>query len=265
MESSTQLRGCAEIAHDVRMVVKHTFLELAGDDEFGVRSAQNARLRSFTDSFREPRKFNDHVLQSDECASVASTGIDNEQAEEDDVFGNSQLNSFSSSIISWADACESDDDEEASVAWRPRHVQANNTVDDTGLMLSDDEKPTTPVQAPPGVWAQAQTQNFVPVCAASVPAMQQPKGPSHATARRRRARALKKRCGWQQREEGEQQPKAQCRMQNAAFMDDLDAEFDDERQLPESADAESPEFDAESWPMTHFLSGVHHASWQAQK
>jgi len=190
--TSTQVRGCAELAHDVRMVVKHTFLELVGDDEFGVRSTQNARHRSSS----EPRKLSDHMVQFDKCerTSVAST-------------------------------------------------QANDTDDDTELMLSDDEEPTTPLQAPPGVFAQAQPQSFVPVCVAFVPVMQQPVWKkSSRSARRRRARAMNR---WfrynMQGADGEQQ--------EGAFDDDLDAEFDDEWQLPES-DAESPEMDAEScWPM----------------
>merc|ERR1711908_189305 len=116
-------------------------------------------------------------------------------------------------------------------------TQANDTDDDIELM-SDDEEPTTSVQAPPGVWAQAQPQNFVPVCVAFVPVMQQPVWKkSSRSARRRRARAMNR---WfrynMQTAEGEQQD------------DDLDAEFDDEWQLP-SDDAESPEIDAESWPM----------------
>jgi hypothetical protein len=192
VESSTQIRGCAEVAHDVCMVVKHTFLELV-DDEFGIRSTQGARHRASS----EPRKLSDHMVQFDKCEmerkSVAST-------------------------------------------------QANDTDDDCELMLSDDEEPTTPLQAPPGVFAQAQPQNFVPVCVAFVPVMQQPVWKkSSRSARRRRARAMNR---WfrynMQTGEGEQQ--------EGAF-DDLDAEFDDEWQLPES-DAESPEIDAaESWPM----------------
>jgi len=192
VESNTQVRGCAEIAHDVRMVVKHTFLELVTDDEFGVRS-QNARHRSSS----EPRKFSDHVVQFGKCASEGST-------------------------------------------------QANDTDDEPELMLSDDEEPTTPLQAPPGVFAQAQTQNFVPVCVAFVPVMQQPVWKkSSRSARRRRARAMNR--WFRYNMQGEQQ--------EGACADDLDAEFDDEWQLPES-DAESPELDAESWPMTNSPSQV---------
>jgi hypothetical protein len=133
-------------------------------------------------------------------------------------------------------------------------TQANDTDNDTELMLSDDEEPTTPVQAPPGVWAQAQAQvqpqNFVPVCVAFVPVMQQPVWKkSSRSARRRRARAMNR---WfrynMQNAEGEQQ--------EGAFHDDLDAEFDDEWQTPEHADAESPEMDAECWPMTNSPSKV---------
>ena len=192
VESSTQVRGCVELAHDVRMVVKHTFLELV-DDEFGVRSTQNARHRASS----EPRKFSDHMVQFDKCEmerkSVAST-------------------------------------------------QANDTDDDTELMLSDDEEPTTPLQAPPGVFAQTQPQNFVPVCVAFVPVMQQPVWKkSSRSARRRRARAMNRWFRYNMQGEGEQQ--------EGAFDGDLDAEFDDEWQLPDS-DAESPEIDAaESWPM----------------
>jgi len=130
-------------------------------------------------------------------------------------------------------------------------TQANDTDDDdTELMLSDDEEPTTSVQAPPGVWAQAQPQNFVPVCVAFVPVMQQPVWKkSSRSARRRRARAMNR---WfrynMQSAEGEQQ--------EGAFDDELDAEFDDEWQLPEGEDAESPEMDAESWPMTNSPSQI---------
>jgi hypothetical protein len=176
------------------MVVKHTFLELVEEDEFGVRSAQNARHRSSS----EPRKFSDHVVKFDKCASVVST-------------------------------------------------QANDTDDDMELMLSDDEEQPTPLQAPPGVFAQAQTQNFVPVCVAFVPVMQQPVWKkSSRSARRRRARAMNR--WFRYNTQGEQQ--------EGAFAEDFDAEFDDEWQLPES-DAESPEIDAESWPMTHSPSEVH--------
>lgn len=42
---STQERGIAEIAHDVRIVVKHTFLDLVEDDEMPLRT----RPRSFSD------------------------------------------------------------------------------------------------------------------------------------------------------------------------------------------------------------------------
>jgi len=180
-----------ESSNQVRMVVKHTFLELVEDDEFGLRSAQNARQRCSS----EPRKLRDH-MQFDKCESAAST-------------------------------------------------QANDTDDDAELMLSDDEAPmTTAVQAPPGVWAQAQPQHFMPVCIAFVPVMQQPVWKkSSRSARRRRARATNR---WfrynMQGAEGEEQ-------------DDLDSEFDDEWQLP-SDDAESPEIDADSWPMTNSPSGV---------
>merc|ERR1712070_1141859 len=186
VESNTQVRGCAEVAHDVRMVVKHTFLELVTDDEFGVRS-QNARHRSSS----EPRKFSDHVVQFEKCTSVAST-------------------------------------------------QANDTDDEPELMVSDDEEPTAPLQAPPGVFAQVQTQNFVPVCVAFVPVMQQPVWKkSSRSARRRRARAMNRWFRYNM-QTGEQEGEL-----------DLDGEFDDEWQLPES-DAESPEIDAaESWPMTN--------------
>jgi len=198
--NNNQVRGCAEFAHDVRMVVKHTFLELVEDDEFGVRSSQNARHRSSS----EPRKFSEHMVQFDklERKSVAST-------------------------------------------------QANDTDDEPELMSSDDEEPTTPVQAPPGVWAQAQQpQGFIPVCVAFVPVMQQPVWKkSSRSARRRRARAMNR---WfrynMQNAEGEQQ--------EGAFEDDLDDEFDDEWQLP-ADDAESPELDTESWPMTNSPSEVH--------
>jgi len=196
VESNNQVRGCAELAHDVRMVVKHTFLELVEDDEFGLRSVQGARHRSSS----EPRKFSDHMVQFDklELKSAAST-------------------------------------------------QANDTDDEPELMMSDDEEPTTPVQAPPGVWAQAQQQNFMPVCVAFVPVMQQPVWKkSSRSARRRRARAMNR---WfrynMQTAEGEQQ--------EGAF--DSDAEFDDEWQLP-TDDVESPEIDAESWPMTNSPSAV---------
>ena len=107
--------------------------------------------------------------------------------------------------------------------------------------MSDDEEPATPLQAPPGVFAQAQPQHFVPVCVAFVPVMQQPIWKkSSRSARRRRARAMNR---WfrfnMQGADGE--------VPEGAF-DDFDGEFDDEWQLPESDD-ESLEIDAESWPM----------------
>jgi hypothetical protein len=181
------------VESSVRLVVKHTFLELVEDDEFGILSG--ARLRSSS----EPRKFSDRTVQFDKCEmdqkSVAST-------------------------------------------------RANDTDDDRELM-SDDE-PTTPLQAPqapPGVFARAQPQNFVPVCVAFIPVMQQPVWKkSSRSARRRRARAMNR---WFRN------------MQNVAEGDDLDAEFDDEWQLPES-DAESPEIDAESWPMPNSSPEVVH-------
>jgi len=186
VESTNQFRGCAELAHDVRMVVKHTFLELIEDDEFGLRT-QGARHRSAS----EPRKFSDHKVQFD---SEVST-------------------------------------------------QANDTDDEPELMLSEDDEPTTPVQAPPGVWAQAQAQpQFVPMCVAFVPVMQQPVWKkSSRSARRRRARAMNR---W-----------FRYNMQNAEGEEE-DAEFDDEWQLT-SDDAESPEMDAESWPVTNSPSAVH--------
>jgi hypothetical protein len=199
VESSTQVRGCAEVAHDVRMVVKHTFLELIVDDDFGVRS-QNARHRASS----EPRKLSDHMVHLDkyEQKSAAST-------------------------------------------------QANDTDDDCELIdASDDEEPMTPPQAPPGVFAQAQPQqNFVPVCVAFVPVMQQPVWKkSSRSARRRRARAMNRWFRYNTTAEGEQQ--------DGAF--DLDGEFDDEWQLPDS-DAESPEIDAaESWPMPNSFPEVQH-------
>jgi len=197
VESSTQFRGCAEHAHDVRMVVKHTFLELVVEDDFGVRSMQNARRRSSSEP-RTPM----HMVQFDKCEmerkSAAST-------------------------------------------------QANDTDDDdTELMLSDDEEPTTrvQVQAPPGVWAQQPQQ----CCVVFVPVMQQPVWKkSSRSARRRRARAMNR--WFRYNMQGEQQ--------EGAFDDDeSDAEFDDEWQLPEGEDAESPEMDAESWPMTNSPSEV---------
>merc|ERR1712070_863000 len=120
-------------------------------------------------------------------------------------------------------------------------TRANDTDDDRELM-SDDE-PTTPLQAPqapPGVFARAQPQNFVPVCVAFVPVMQQPVWKkSSRSARRRRARAMNRWFRYNM-QTGEQEGEL-----------DLDGEFDDEWQLPES-DAESPEIDAaESWPMTN--------------
>jgi len=178
---------------NLRMVVKHTFLELVVDDEFGLRSVQNARQRASS----EPRKLRDNTEEFDKCDSVAST-------------------------------------------------RANDTESEAELVWSDEEEPAAPVSAPPGVWAHAQQpqQTFVPVCVAFVPVLQQPVWKkSSRSARRRRARAMNR---WfrfnQQAAEGEQQ-------------DDLDAEFDDEWQLP-SDDAESPEMDAESWPMTNSPSAV---------
>jgi len=48
--STAQDRGMAEIAHDVRMVVKHTFLELVVEDDIDVMPpAHRARGRSFSD------------------------------------------------------------------------------------------------------------------------------------------------------------------------------------------------------------------------
>merc|ERR1719230_221964 len=127
-------------------------------------------------------------------------------------------------------------------------TQANDTDDDRELMMSDDEEPATPIQAPqapPGVFARAQPQTFVPVCVAFVPLMQQPVWKkSSRSARRRRARAMNRwfRSNMQNAAEGEQQ--------EGAFDDDLDAEFDNEWQLPE-CDAESPEIDADSWPKSN--------------
>jgi len=198
VESSTQVRGCAEIAHGARMVVKHTFLELVEDDDFSVRSAQGARRRSSS----EPRTLSD-MVHFDKCEmerkSVAST-------------------------------------------------QANDTDDDIELM-SDDDEPTTPLQAPPGVFAQAQPQAFVPVCVAFVPVMQQPVWKkSSRSARRRRARAMNRWFRYNM-QNGEQQ--------EGACPDDLDAEFDDEWQLPES-DAESPEMDGDCWPVFNSSPEVQH-------
>jgi hypothetical protein len=130
-------------------------------------------------------------------------------------------------------------------------TQANDTDYDRELMMSDDEEPTTPLQAPrapPGVFARAQPQTFVPVCVAFVPVMQQPVWKkSSRSARRRRARAMNR--WFRSNMQGEQQ--------DGAFDDDLDAEFDSEWQLPES-DAESPEIDADGWPMSNSSPEVSH-------
>jgi len=204
VESSTQFRGCAEHSHEVRMVVKHTFLELVEGDEFDSYPVQNARQRSSS----EPRKLSNHVVHSDtyemEQKSVAST-------------------------------------------------RANDTDDDTEWAWSDHEEQTIAVQAPPGVWAQAQPQHFdfVPVCVAVVPVMQQPvwKKSSRST-RRRRARAVNRwfRHNMQNAADGEHE--------EGAFENNLDAEFDDVWQFPMD-DTESPEVDAESWPMPNSPPGVH--------
>lgn len=176
--------------NQLRMVVKHTFLELVEEDKLG---AQNARQRASS----EPRKLRMHSVEFDKCDSVAST-------------------------------------------------RANDTEDEAELMLSDDEEQMAPVRAPPGVWAQAQqAQTFVPVCVAFVPIVQQPVWKkSSRSARRRRARAMNRwfRLNMQSTEEGEQH-------------DELDAEFDDEWQLP-SDEAEFPEMDADSWPTTNSPSAV---------
>merc|ERR1719247_1893595 len=99
----------------------------------------------------------------------------------------------------------------------------------------------TPPQAPPGVFAQAQPQSFVPVCVAFVPVMQQPVWKkSSRSARRRRARAMNRwfRYNTQTGEHSE-----------AVFDGDIDDEFDDDWQVPDVEDlTESPEVDAESWP-----------------
>lgn len=128
----------------------------------------------------------------------------------------------------WAD-CECEQEWESSASTR-----ATDTDDDT-QMASDEEKPKAPVQAPPGVWAQpiAAGAQFVPVCIAFVPLVQLPVfQKSSRSARRRRARATNR---WFRQQEG-------------ALEDG--AEFDDDWQMPESDDvAESPEVDAESWPM----------------
>jgi hypothetical protein len=168
---------------------------------------------------------------------------------EDDEFGvrsqtarhraSSEPRKFSDHMVQF-DTC---DVEQKSVA----STQANDTDDDTELMLSDEEPLSLP-QAPPGVFTQAQPQNFVPVCVAFVPVMQQPLlKKSSRSARRRRARAMNR--WFRYNMQGEQQ--------DGAF-NDLDAEFDDEWQLPES-DAESPETDAaESWPMPNSSPEVQH-------
>jgi hypothetical protein len=207
LESSTQ---------EVRVVVKHTFLELVEDDEFGSYSVRNARQRSSS----EPRKFSDFMLHLDTCEverkSVASTRAYDTDDETELTLS---------------------DDEEPTLP-----VQAR---------WSDDEEPTLPVQAPPpGVWAQSQPQQFMPVCVAVVPVMQQPVWKkSSRSARRRRARAMNRWYRHNMQGEGEQQ--------EGAFEDDLDTEFDDVWQFTIN-DAESPEVDAESWPMPNSPLEVHH-------
>lgn len=103
-EPSTQTRGIAEIAHDVRMVVKHTFLELVEDEECDVRSLLGARRRSSS----EPRSFGCHTVQFNKCDieqdSTAST-----QANDTDDDSELQL---------------SDDDESTAPAQAPPGVWA---------------------------------------------------------------------------------------------------------------------------------------------
>lgn len=197
MESSTQIRGIAEVAHDVRMVVKHTFLELV-EDERDARFAQTSRRRSTS----EPRSYSNHMCDKLDRKSTAST-------------------------------------------------QANDTDDDSELMLSDEEEactPLTPLAAPPGVFAQpvAGGAQLVPVCVAFVPFFQQPVWKkSSRSARRRRARAMNR---WfrYNTQTGEQEA-----------LDDDDSEFDDDWQMPEGTDMEFPEVDAESWPMPSSPYEVH--------
>jgi len=203
VESNTRLGGCVELAHDVRMVVRHTFFELVEEDEFGLRSLETARPRSSS----EPWKFSDDMLQLDICETERK------------------------SVVS---------------------TQADDSDDDTEWTLSDDEEPTTPVQMPPGVWAQVQPQQFVPVCVAVVPVMQQPAWKkSSRSARRRRARAMNR---WFK---NNLQIAADGEHEEGVFENNLDAEFDDVWQFTID-DAESPEVDAESWPMPNSPTEVHH-------
>jgi len=183
--STAQDRGIAEIAHDVRMVVKHTFLEMVVEDDTDVMPpAHRARGRSFSDP-------NIHFSHS---------------------------------------KCEMDSSPKSAAS-----TEANDTDDDIEqLSSSDDEESVTAIQAPPGVWASAAAQSYVPVCVAFVPIMQQPIWPqkSSRSARRRRARAVNR---WYRHNmpAGEE-----------------DGEFDDDWQSPESDDAvESLEIDGDSWPM----------------
>ena len=67
VEATTQVQGIAEVAHAVKMVVKHTFLELVEADK-DVRCAQGARLRASS----EPRKLGGH-MEFGKCDSSAST------------------------------------------------------------------------------------------------------------------------------------------------------------------------------------------------
>jgi hypothetical protein len=148
----------------------------------------------------------------------------------------------------WADQsdglCEFIDDEEPELILiddeEPELILSDD--EEPELILIDDEEPATPLRT-----------LFVPVCVAFVPVIQQPvQKQSSRSARRRRQRAMNRwfRHNMQDAAEGEQQ--------EGALDDDLDAEFSDELQLPES-DAESPEIDAaESWPIRNSSLAVSH-------
>jgi len=211
----TQDRGIAELTQGVRMVVKHTFLDLVEDDEFNVHPLIRARPRSFSDPMLQ---FSATKCKMD-LGSAASTDANDTDDDETVANGTFDLPLFG----------ESDDDIEE-------------------VVQSDDEDSVTAIQAPPGVWAQPAlaTQTFVPVCVTFVPVIQQPMWPqkSSRSARRRRARAVNRwyRYNTQTGADGEQQDEA-------AF-DDEDGDFDDDWQLPESDDvAESSEIDGDSWPV----------------
>lgn len=213
----TQDRGIAEIAQGVRIVVKHTFLDFVEDETNTHSTPLSHRVRPRSCPPMERLSFTTSKMDRKSTASTEADDTDDETV----ANGTFDLPLFG----------ESDDDTEESVQ-------------------TDNEAPMTAVQAPPGVWANpamVAAQTFMPVCVTFVPVIQQPMWPqkSSRSARRRRARAVNRwyRHNMQNGADGEQQ-------EEAAFGDDVDSEFDDDWQLPESNDiAESLEIDADSWPM----------------